>query len=91
MAKLLIEIWIDLDTDSMECSQVCANADERRHREFQHPVKVHEFWAVSILDAGQKYYDYQGFGKYSLGGLPNHYFTDEEEQQQRQYLATRTD
>jgi hypothetical protein len=91
VAELLFEIWECKEEGSFECCMVSELAD--RTRKIANPNSVHlsTFYANSYLDSGQKNYDFHGYGKYDLGLIPNHFYTDEEAFEQQAYLKVRVD
>ena len=91
MAELIHEIWHDQESHSFEMSVVSKQTDEQRQRMNPKAVKVYTFVAQSDYEAAQKNYDWHGWGQYDPEpGWPDRFFTDEEAEEQRRYMTTRT-
>lgn len=90
MAELLFEIWHDETNCSYECSPVSERADRLRAKMSPRALKVHQFLATSDFDAAQKNCDWHGWGRWKPEkDWEAQFFTDDEAEAQRRYLALR--
>lgn len=89
MAELLYEVWDDQD-GGQEMWPVSELGDRQRALISPNAVHIHCFFACSRWDASRKLYAWNGHGEWRPPpGSEDHFFTDEEAHEQRNYLAVR--
>lgn len=90
MAKLIFEIWQDVDDHSFALSGVTERGDQLRKFVSPNARLVHTFVARSDFDASQQNYDWHGWGKWKPeADWVERFYTDEEADEQRRYLIVR--
>jgi hypothetical protein len=92
MAELIVEIWIEESGDAISAGAAIVSEQNDRVRASVSPnaVRVHSYKATSYLDHAQKFYGFQGWGKYEPSAVfEDHFYTAAEAEEQRQYLAVR--
>ena len=89
MAELVFEIWRDEDDNSFEMSPVSERGDCLRKSISPNAVRVYTFTACSDFEAAQKNYEWHDWGtRKSPEGLDELFFSEEEAEEQRRYIAT---
>jgi hypothetical protein len=90
MPELICEIWRDEDDNSFTAGQISENHDRVRKAVSPNAVLLHTYTASSSVEVFKKNYDWHGWGTWEPPeGLDEHFFTDEEVEEQRQYLVVR--
>lgn len=88
MAELLFEIWADGDSIGMH--QVSEQNDRVRRSVNPNAVLVASYYATSNFEAFQKNNDWNRFGPWKPEPeRSEHFFTDDEAREQREYLCRR--
>lgn len=88
MPELLHEYW-ENETGG-EFGPVRERNDQLRPRLLPNSRKIFELWAECWYQAMQLHNERLGYGDYvSADGIPDHHYTEEEEAEQRAYLAVR--
>jgi hypothetical protein len=90
MAKLTFEVWRNEDDNSLALCGVTREGDRLRAAISPRSKLVHSFTAETDFEASQKYYDWNGWGEWKKPDFAEHYFTDQEAQEQRRYMAERS-
>ena len=89
MVELLYEVWDDQD-GGQEMSPVTELGDKQRALVSPNAVRIHSFLACSRWDAFRNLYAWNGYGEWRPPpGSEDHFFTDEESEEQRNYLDAR--
>ena len=90
MPELVCEIWRDDDNGSTSAEQVSEHHDRVRNSVSPNSTLLHTYTARSSFELFQKNNDWHGWGKWTAPpGVPEHFFTEEEAEEQRRYLAAR--
>jgi hypothetical protein len=90
MPELICEIWRDDDHHAFEAGPVSEHRDRLRKAVSPNSTLVHTYTARSTFEFFQKNYDWHGWGRWKVPeGEADHFFTKEEAEEQRQYLAIR--
>lgn len=90
MPELVCEIWRDDADGSTSAAQVSEHHDRVRKAVSPNSTLLHSFTARSSFELFQKNHDWHGWGKWHPpAGVPDHFFTEQEAEEQRLYLAVR--
>ena len=90
MLELICEIWLDEDDGSHGGGQISENHDRIRRAVSPNSVLLHTYTAHSLFEVFQKNYDFHGYGKWKPPeGMSDHFFTEEEVEEQQRYLVIR--
>lgn len=90
MPELVCEIWRDADSASFEAGQVSEQHDRSRQTVSPNSELLHTYKARSTFEVFQKSNDWLGWGKWQPPeGIEDHFFTEEEAEEQQRYLLTR--
>lgn len=91
MPDLLFEIWSDADEGISQMIMVHPQGDKIRLATTPNAVRVHSFTAHSDFEAFRQKNAWHGFDPWEDGGISEeHFFSEHEAVEQREYLAKRT-